>query len=356
MAAHEIRPIIATVTVGADETLDIGLSLNLEAAMAGIGPEHADTSDSPAAPVYERLRSLPPEALSREFDTFAPSLVEKLGISFGDRPARLSVAEVSIPPVGDTGLPRISEVHLAAPLPENADSFTWHAARRLGDSVLRLRAPGSDEILGATYVAAGQSSGPLKLERTRPQNWTEIFADYVETGFLHILPKGLDHILFVVGLFLLSTRLGALLWQVTAFTVAHTVTLALGTLGIVSLPPAIVEPLIALSIAWVAIENLVTDRLHAWRPVVVFGFGLLHGLGFAGVLGEIGLTTTHFVTGLVAFNLGVELGQLAVIALCFLAVGWSMQRPYYRQAVTIPASVAIAAIALYWTLERLALV
>ena len=139
-AAHEIRPIIATVSVEGDEVLEIELSLNLEAAMAGIGPEHADTSDSPAAPVYDRLRSLPPDALGREFDSFAPSLIEMLGISFGNQPARLSVAEVSIPPVGDTSLPRISQIGLAAPLPEGADGFTWHAARRLGDSVLRLRA------------------------------------------------------------------------------------------------------------------------------------------------------------------------------------------------------------------------
>lgn len=355
-AAHEIRPTIAHFSVTPDGTLRIELSMNLEAAIAGIGPDHDDTAESPAAPVYDRLRAMPPDALRTEFEAFAPTFIERLRLSFGDRPARLSVADVAIPPVGDTDLPRHSEVVLAAPLPPGAEGLAWQADRSLGAFVLRLRAPDSDEVLGATYVTAGAAAGPLPLGEARPPQWGEVFVNYLEVGFVHIVPRGLDHILFVVGLFLLSTRLGPLLWQVTAFTVAHTVTLALGTLGIVSLSPAIVEPLIALSIAWVGIENLLTDRLHRWRPVVVFGFGLLHGLGFAGVLGEIGLSTTHFVTGLVAFNIGVELGQLAVIALCFLAVGWSMRRPFYRQAVTIPGSAAIATIALYWTAERLALI
>lgn len=180
----------------------------------------------------------------------------------------------------------------------------------------------------------------------------EVFANYLELGFLHIIPRGFDHILFVIGLFLLSPRLKALLWQVSAFTVAHTLTLALGATGVVRLPANIVEPLIALSILWVAVENLLTDKLHRWRIVVVFCFGLLHGLGFAGVLIEIGLSGAHFYAALLAFNIGVELGQLTVIALCFLAFGWAMQRPGYHRRVVAPASCAIAIIAAYWVIHR----
>ena len=117
----------------------------------------------------------------------------------------------------------------------------------------------------------------------------------------------------------------ALLWQVTAFTVAHAVTLALGTLGLITLPQDIVEPLIALSIAWVAIENILTSRLHPWRPAVVFGFGLLHGLGFAGVLSDLGLPDDERLLSLLTFNLGIEIGQLSVIALALVTAnnfGW----------------------------------
>jgi hypothetical protein len=153
-------------------------------------------------------------------------------------------------------------------------------------------------------------------------------------------------------LFLLSPRLRPLLWQVSAFTLAHTITLALGATGTVELPSAPVEFLIAASIAYVAIENLFTSRLYPWRPALVFGFGLLHGLGFAGVLAEFGLPQEHFVLALVGFNIGVEIAQLTVIGLCFLAVGWAMNRAWYRQAIVAPVSVAIAAMAFYWMLER----
>ncbi|MEX2553621.1 MAG: HupE/UreJ family protein [Actinomycetota bacterium] len=351
-SAHEVRPMIATVTAGDGGSVEVALSINLEAAMAGIGPEHDDTSDSPAAPIYDRLRALAPEELSREFRAFAPIFLDRLDIDFDGGDATPTISEMAIPPVDNTSLARISNITLTAQAPAGSRSFTWRLDRNLGDSVVRVRSSGSDEIEFATHVPAGETAGPVDLHAPQTQTAAEVFSDYLRLGFTHILPKGLDHILFVVGLFLLSSRLSTLAWQVSAFTVAHTLTIALGTLGIVNIPGWIVEPLIALSIAWIAIENMLTIRLHRWRLAMVFGFGLLHGLGFASVLGEIGLSTSHFVTGLVAFNVGVELGQLAVLALCFLAVGWLMRWPRYRTAVVMPASLAIAMIALFWVVER----
>ena len=172
-------------------------------------------------------------------------------------------------------------------------------------------------------------------------------------GYEHILPEGLDHILFVLGLFFLSSRFKSLLWQVTAFTLAHSVTLALSSFQIISLSPAIVEPLIALSIVYVAVENLYTTELKPWRPFIVFGFGLIHGLGFAGVLAELGLPQQHFLTALVTFNIGVELGQLSVIGLAYLVVGWFRSYKWYRPYLSMPASCGIALIAGYWTIERI---
>ena len=138
-----------------------------------------------------------------------------------------------------------------------------------------------------SVLEAGARSNPLDLTGpvATPARGA-VAREYVRLGFVHIVPEGLDHILFVLGLFLLSARLRPLVWQVTAFTVAHAVTLTLAALGIVALSPRLVEPLIALSIVYVAVENVLTDRMTRWRPPVVFGFGLLHGLGFAGVLGE----------------------------------------------------------------------
>jgi HupE / UreJ protein len=179
-----------------------------------------------------------------------------------------------------------------------------------------------------------------------------VVRQYLTLGLTHILPHGLDHVLFVLSLFLLSTRWQPLLWQVSAFTVAHSLTLGLGMYGLLGPPPAIVEPLIALSIAGVAVDNLRRSELHRSRVAVVFAFGLLHGLGFAGVLTTLGLPRGQFLTALVSFNVGVECGQLLVIGGAFALVGWYRRHPSYRWRVALPASLAIAGIALYWTVER----
>jgi hypothetical protein len=171
-------------------------------------------------------------------------------------------------------------------------------------------------------------------------------------GFKHILPEGTDHILFVLGLFLLSCRLKPLLTQVTAFTVAHSITLGLAMYGVIRLPSTMVEPLIAASIAFVAVENICTPDLKPWRLVVVFCFGLVHGLGFSSVLLSLGLPHRDFLTALVSFNGGVELGQLAVITAAFLAVGWWRKRQWYHHAIVIPSSALIAAVGVFWTIQR----
>jgi hydrogenase/urease accessory protein HupE len=177
---------------------------------------------------------------------------------------------------------------------------------------------------------------------------------YLKLGFTHILPYGLDHVLFVLGIFLLSGRPRSVLAQVSAFTVAHSITLGLSMYGIVSVSPRIVEPAIALSIAYVAIENIVLSELKSWRLALVFAFGLLHGMGFAGALKELGLPRSEFLTALVTFNIGVEAGQLAVIAAAFGLVGWSFSKQlWYRSRIVVPASAAIACMAIYWTIQRI---
>src|SRR6266513_2754600 len=114
--------------------------------------------------------------------------------------------------------------------------------------------------------------------------------------------------------------------------------------------------MIAVSIAYVAIENIFLSELKSWRIALVFSFGLLHGMGFAGALKELGLPRSEFVTALVTFNVGVEGGQLAVIATAFALVGWQWStRDWYRRRIVVPASVLIACTAVYWTVERLSL-
>ena len=186
---------------------------------------------------------------------------------------------------------------------------------------------------------------------TAPTEHVVLF--YLKLGFAHIIPQGLDHILFVVGLCLLSNKAKVILWQATAFTVAHSITLAMSMKNIIVAPSAIVEPIIALSILFVAVENLLLSELKPWRIALVFLFGLIHGLGFASSLNEIGLPRNNFFLSILTFNIGVELGQILVIvgvfALIIIPLG---KKAYYKKWIVYPLSIAIAAIALYWTIER----
>lgn len=227
-------------------------------------------------------------------------------------------------------------------------TLTWAAGS--GDLVLRQQGV-KDPYTG--YIAGGETSPVIALAGGGAQTGMQAFTSYIPVGFDHILPKGLDHILFVLGLFFLSAKLRPLIWQISAFTVAHTVTLALGASGAVQINPNIVEPLIAATIVFVAVENVISGQLHRWRPVMVFAFGLLHGLGFAAVLGEFGLPDQQFLPALIGFNVGVELGQLTVIAAAFLSVGlWFGRKPWYRGRIAIPASMGIALVGAFWFVER----
>lgn len=177
---------------------------------------------------------------------------------------------------------------------------------------------------------------------------------YLQLGYRHILPLGLDHILFVLSLFLLSPRLKPVLWQATAFTVAHSVTLGLAMYHVITPPTRIVEPLIALSILYVALENIFSPRLKPSRVGVVFLFGLVHGMGFAGALGQLGLPQNAYLLSLVMFNVGVELGQMTIIIGAFFLLARPFgDKPYYRRRVVLPLSILIAATAAFWTVQRL---
>jgi len=192
---------------------------------------------------------------------------------------------------------------------------------------------------------------------------------FVRLGFRHIVdttwsvskggwPEGMDHVLFVIGLFLFSFQMRPLLAQITAFTVAHSLTLGLSTLGIYRMSPRIAEPLIAASIVFVALENVLTKKPEkaGWlRLGLVFVFGLVHGLGFANMLAGWNLGGGILVP-LLGFNLGVELGQLAIVGLCLLVLGGWLRRDFYRPRIAIPLSLVIAGIGAWWTIERLGLV
>jgi hydrogenase/urease accessory protein HupE len=182
---------------------------------------------------------------------------------------------------------------------------------------------------------------------------TDVIWHYLQLGFQHIIPTGADHILFIAGLCLLSTKVNTIIWQATAFTVAHSVTLALSMKNLIVAPLAVVEPVIALSIMFVAVENMLAKKLSPWRIVIVFLFGLIHGMGFASSLNETGLPPDKFYTAILSFNIGVEIGQIAVIAAMFtFIIKRFKNRTWYKTKIVHGLSAIITLIAFYWTIER----
>ena len=351
--AHEIRPAIVTAEFSESGQYKIKVVANIEVLLAGIDPEHDDTRDAPEARVYNELRALEANAIEERFRAFAPRWLEGIEIEFDGIRGQPQLDRLDIPEPGNTALPRRTTIYLTGQTTPGTPAFTWRYAAAFGSSVLRVQRADRNEMT-SYWLKDGTRNEPIPVTGAPARSLLDVFSQYLVLGFTHILPFGLDHILFVLGLYLLSTRLEPLLVQVTAFTVAHSITLGLGLYGVIALPASIVEPLIAASIVYIAAENFLTDKLTPWRPYVVVGFGLLHGLGFAGVLHEIGLARSDFVNGLIAFNIGVELGQIVVIAIAFLATGlWFRHRSWYRARIVRPASTGIGCAGAFWLVERI---
>ncbi len=177
---------------------------------------------------------------------------------------------------------------------------------------------------------------------------------YLKLGFEHIIPLGADHILFILGLSLLGKDIKTLAWQATAFTIAHTITLGLAMYEVITPNTAIVEPIIALSIVLVAVENIFVKEINKWRLAIIFIFGLIHGMGFASVLQNIGLPQRDFMKALISFNIGVEIGQIAIIiAVYWGIIRWFGNKEWYHKRIVTPVSGIIGLIALVWAVERI---
>jgi hypothetical protein len=203
---------------------------------------------------------------------------------------------------------------------------------------------------------AAEYNAALKRQRIRRLNamtWIKKVYIFIKAGFEHILPQGIDHILFVLGLFFSTLKFRSLILQVSAFTLAHSITLALAALGFVKLQLSVVEPLIFLSVVWVAVENCLFKQTTKWRPLIVFIFGLLHGLGFAALLSQYGLPKDNFISLLLAFNVGVEIGQLTVLLVAFILIRLIFRKYKSNNQLKIPASILIGIFGLYWFIESL---
>lgn len=348
--AHEILPTIADFSVSGDR-LELIMSLDIEAIMAGM-----DLSSPTSEPgtgetsAYESLRASTTAATVATFSEFWPAMSTRIDVSADGIALQPSLRSLIPPEDAKPGLARMFRLSMTFDLPPGADavSIGWNAA--FGPLVLRQNGV-TDPYDG--YIEPGAVSPPILLAGGGASDGWATFLSYIPIGFDHIVPKGLDHILFILGLCLFNVRLRPLLLQVSAFTLAHTVTLAAASAEMISIPSAIVEPAIAASIIYIAVENVLAKGTSPLRLPVVFLFGLLHGLGFASVLAEFGLPNEDFVAALLGFNLGVEFGQLAVVAAAFLTVGaWFNRHRLYRAVVVIPGSTLIGVVGAIWLVER----
>jgi hypothetical protein len=350
VAAHEAIPTIATVTVERD-AVDLKVRFMSEAYLAGIDlSQFSFMNDSEQSDDYDRLRGLDVSDLTAEFNTAWPNLSNDIQIIQNGQPLALSLITLTVDDIDNDEIARYSVATISGAI-TGSGPITVQFPKSLGEVVVRQE--GVENPL-TQLLDAGTVSDPIMaagLEAAK-SGWGT-FVEYIPVGFDHIVPKGLDHILFVLGIFFLGAGWRALIWQISAFTLAHTVTLALGALEIVVISGSIVEPLIAASIVFVAVENLMTTSLNTWRPVIIFGFGLLHGLGFASVLGDFGLPEGQFIPALIGFNIGVEVGQLTVVAVAAILLTLPFARfDWYRRAIAMPASILIAFVGAYWFIER----
>jgi hypothetical protein len=181
----------------------------------------------------------------------------------------------------------------------------------------------------------------------------ETLINYILIGFTHVLPYGYDHILFIMSLYFFNVSSKTIFIQCSVFTLAHSLTLVLSTYGLITVSSSFIEPLIAVTILITSLENILHNSVNTWRLCFVFLFGLLHGLGFANALQKIGINQANFKISLLAFNIGVELGQITVVIMVYvLIVKWFKNKIWFKERVVYPISSVIGCVALYWTISR----
>lgn len=348
--AHPLTFTATTLTLKTDNTFEVDLQYDLDALALGV----SITTDD--AELVQTLEALPTIEFNTTLERLRRLFERRVRVRFDGTPIPFTV---DFPDYGTTQtttaeIPTVLGLtaRLVGNIPENSQTVEFFASRAFASVHLTI----VDEIRNrevSMVLEQGARSTPFEFpDQYEESGSTSAAQQYFWLGVQHIVPNGFDHILFVVGLFLLSLEIRPLVTQITAFTLAHALTLTAAVLGFVTLAPQFVEPLIAMSVAYIAIENIVTAKLTPWRPFVVFGFGLLHGLGFANSLSVLGLPDQERLLALVMFNAGIEVGQLAVIAAAASSLGWCRNKSWYRPWIVIPASAIIATTGIIWAIER----
>ncbi|MEM1388794.1 MAG: HupE/UreJ family protein [Pseudomonadota bacterium] len=353
-AAHEVRPAIADVRVGPDR-LELVIDLTLEPIIAGIDLLGVDDTDNaPEAEVADALRMLDPADLEAAFREEWPRIAAGIRLRAGDTVLQPMLEAVEIPEAGDIELPRDSTIAVTAALPDDDTRVTVGWAAAYGLLVVRQADAGEDGY--SDLLLNGRTSDPFTRTSATRQGVLGLFAQSLIAGVLHVASDGLDHILFVLVLVIGALRLIPVLVQITAFTLAHTIAQSLAALGYVTLPVALAVSVIAAILVLLSVENIVRRNPAPWRTAIAVVYGVVHGLAFASLLGGSPGGNAGLAAQLIGFNLGLELGQLLVLAVAFVVFGlWLGQKPWFRSWVAVPASALIGLLSAFWLVEGLVL-
>jgi hypothetical protein len=354
--ADVVKPALVEISIYADKKVEIVIDLSLEAVMTGIGTQYKKTTDAPNSVEYDKLRALKPKILRQRFKAFEAQFLNSVQLSVNKTMQSLDLERVKIDIIGYKKRPRKTVLTYSAKLKEWPKTLSWQYNKAYGDSALRYQVFEKDKYNWSQWqwLRDGAPSGVIDINQPEPISVAQRLTQFTMIGFDHVIPLGWDHILFIVGMALSSLLWRKLLLLVSVFTLAHTLTLGLAVFGVVEISPRIIEPLIAFSIAYVAIENLLPQQSIKRKSIIVFLFGLVHGLGFASMLKEFEMTPDSFLTTLIGFNVGVELAQVVVVLFVVLSLlGLRRLNLNYRKLAIIPVSVVISVIGFWWGIERL---
>ena len=353
--SHEIKPAIVDLII-ANGQASIDFKINAEQVLAGVdASKYQDTNDAPQAELYDQYREKNEEDLKLDIQEKWSLFQDQIIFNDSNKPLSLNLIDVQIDQDVNPEYPRDTNLKTSVLIDQN--KFSIKFATKLGPVVIRqFEELQKENMIFSTYLQPGEISAVLS-----PRSESTIFRtiiEYITLGIEHIVPKGLDHILFIFGVFFFTVKLKPLLWQVTMFTLAHSLTLILASLKLVFVPASIIEPLIAISIGYVAFENIFQrqekfrSRSNIIRYVIIFFFGLIHGLGFAFVLEDIGLPTGQLILSLLSFNIGVEIAQIGLVVLAYIVMFYPSKQLWYRKTIQVPCSLVIGLIGIYWFFER----
>jgi len=354
--SHEIKPSIADFTYD-ENFLNIKIRLNAELILSNIDASKiSNTNSSSLSDIYDKLRILNKIELEELFKSSWQEISTNIDIKINNETKKINLINIEVEDIKNFEISRDTHIYLQVLLNNNSEYFTFSWIKKYGPIILRENSNHKlEDELFTEYLQSGIESNQFSFNEKNFKNRLNSFIKFFILGVQHIIPKGLDHILFIFGLFLFSSSLKKLITQITIFTIAHSITLIFVSLSLMKINPQIVEPIIALSIVYVGIENIFKNYVKEYlRYVVILFFGLLHGLGFALVLSDIGYRSTDLFINLISFNIGIEVAQISIVLVLYLLVALNFAKnKNYRMFFQVPSSILISSIGLYWFFERI---